>query len=213
MTGEQGGESRPYPPGFDPEREVLLDSRSLRGIAHPLRTRILGLLRVDGPSTATRLAERLNLSSAATSYHLRQLAAYGFVVEDESRGTGRERWWRAAHQSTRFERSLLEAEAGPEGPDREETDVLAGEYLRVVAAASADKVRAWLDGAHALPAEWQDASTMSDSLLALTTQESARLIAEIDAVVARYRRHDAPDVPAGARRVSMQWQVFPWAPR
>src|SRR5918993_3162549 len=83
-------------------REVTLDARSLRGLAHPLRIRLLGLLRQDGPSTATLLADRLGLSSAATSYHLRQLAAYGFAVEDEERGVGRERWWRAAHESTRY---------------------------------------------------------------------------------------------------------------
>jgi DNA-binding transcriptional ArsR family regulator len=53
---------------------VRLDARNLRGLAHPVRVRMLGLLRTEGPSTATLLGERLGLSSAATSYHLRQLA-------------------------------------------------------------------------------------------------------------------------------------------
>ena len=74
---------------------------ALRALSHPLRLRILGLLRMDGPSTATALATRLGLNSGATSYHLRQLAQHGFVVDDEARGNARERWWRAAHQSTR----------------------------------------------------------------------------------------------------------------
>jgi predicted transcriptional regulator len=63
---------------------VELNATNLRGLAHPIRVKLLGALRLDGPSTATRLASRLGLSSAATSYHLRQLAAYGFVVEDET---------------------------------------------------------------------------------------------------------------------------------
>ena len=61
------------PPGFDPQRDVLLDAHNLRGLVHPLRAKILTMLRESGPATATMLAERLGESSAATSYHLRQL--------------------------------------------------------------------------------------------------------------------------------------------
>ena len=62
---------------------------------------MLGILRTEGPTTATALAQRLGLNTGATSYHLRQLAQHGFIVDDEERGNGRERWWRAAHASTR----------------------------------------------------------------------------------------------------------------
>jgi DNA-binding transcriptional ArsR family regulator len=73
MGNETGtGTSRPEP--FEQDA-VMLDPHNLRGLAHPLRVRLLGLLRSDGSSTATRLAERLGQSSGATSYHLRQLAA------------------------------------------------------------------------------------------------------------------------------------------
>ena len=64
---------------------------------------MLGLLRSEGPATATTLATRLGLNSGATSYHLRQLEKHGFIVEDTSRGNARDRWWRAAHQSTQTE--------------------------------------------------------------------------------------------------------------
>ena len=66
------------------------DPSVLRALAHPLRGRLLGLLRTEGPSTATRLGQQLGESSGATSYHLRQLEAYGFV--GEARREGRERW-------------------------------------------------------------------------------------------------------------------------
>src|SRR5262245_28458635 len=67
----------PLPPDFDPEHEVLLNERSLRALAHPVRVKLLGLLRIEGPATATGLAEKLGLNSGATSYHLRQLAGAG----------------------------------------------------------------------------------------------------------------------------------------
>ena len=87
------------PPWIRDGRRRHPDARSLRGLAHPLRLQLLGLLRSDGPATATQLAVRTGQSSGATSYHLRQLAAYGFVIEDAERTTGRrERYWRAAHR-------------------------------------------------------------------------------------------------------------------
>jgi len=86
-----------------------LDPRSLRGLAHPLRMRLLSTLRHDGPATASQLAEKLGESSGATSYHLRQLAAHGFVEDDPERGKGRERWWRAAKEGTRFDDSLFDS--------------------------------------------------------------------------------------------------------
>ena len=63
-------------------RSVRPDSRQLRVLAHPLRSRLLGALRHGGPATATALAARLGTNSGATSYHLRQLAEAGLVEDD-----------------------------------------------------------------------------------------------------------------------------------
>ncbi len=68
-------------PTFDADRDVVTDAAALQGLAHPLRLRLLGLLRAYGPSTATKLAARCGESSGLTSYHLRQLAEAGFVVD------------------------------------------------------------------------------------------------------------------------------------
>src|SRR6478609_7088218 len=86
-----------------PEERIVVTGDNLRGLAHPLRVRLLGLLRTYGPATATSLAGELGLTSGALSYHLRQLEKYGFVVEDTERGNRRDRWWTAAHRSTLFE--------------------------------------------------------------------------------------------------------------
>ncbi|MDQ8705747.1 hypothetical protein RCO28_25095 [Streptomyces sp. LHD-70] len=53
--------------------------------------------------------------SGATSCHLRQLAAYGFVEDAPEHGKGRERWWRTAHQGTRIGVELM-TDGAPETP-------------------------------------------------------------------------------------------------
>lgn len=190
--------SRPVP--FDPEREDQIDARRLRGIAHPLRLRMLWALRERGPSTATRLAELLGESSGATSYHLRQLAAYGFVVEDTGRGTDRERWWRAVKRGSSFDLPPAEDLEGR---------VLGEEYLRTVAGLYAERMQRAISGIPTAPPDWLDAATLSDVVLRLTPDEARQLIAELFELAGRYRRHDDPDPPAGSRRVAFQFQVLP----
>ncbi|HEV7900122.1 MAG TPA: winged helix-turn-helix domain-containing protein [Planosporangium sp.] len=185
-----------------PISHVTLDVRSLRGLAHPLRTRLLGLLRADGPSTATRLAERLGLSSGATSYHLRQLAAYGFVTDATDRGgAGRERWWRAVHQVTQ----MRAADLGPEAAD------LTDAYLRGVAGIQAEQVQRALDEWPTRPERWRRAETLSDFSLRLTAEELTRLQEEMFELIRRYRYDDperADDAPPDSAPVVLQVQAF-----
>ncbi|GAB2924624.1 helix-turn-helix domain-containing protein [Micromonospora polyrhachis] len=180
--------------------EVRPSATSLRGLAHPLRVRMLNLLREHGPATATLLAQRLSQSTGATSYHLRQLAQYGFVVEDPDRGAGRERWWKAAHGGT-----LLDGTIGEQAAAEMET------YLRAVASLYAERVDRWLGERPTLPEEWRQASTLSDWRLRLTAAEAAALHDEIFALVQRYRR-DLPETaaPVGAEQVVLQAQLLPF---
>jgi DNA-binding transcriptional ArsR family regulator len=60
---------------------AVLDSRGLRGLAHPMRVQILDLLDLDGPATATMLADSLGVRSGSTSWHLLKLAEVGLIVE------------------------------------------------------------------------------------------------------------------------------------
>ena len=200
-------------PTFDPDRDIVTDAAALAGLAHPLRLRLLGLLRAYGPSTATKLAARCGESSGLTSYHLRQLAAAGFVVDADpadlagvDRAGGRERWWTAARRST----YTVSPPAG------DETAVAAtADYLRAVLAADTAATRSWLLTQHAWPQQWQDLATISDVPLRLSPTEAAALTADIAALLARYRRHDPAQqpgvggVPADAVIVTAQYQVFP----
>lgn len=53
----------------------------LRSLAHPRRMELIDLLIAEGALTATECAAQLGDSPGGCSYHLRQLARYGFVEE------------------------------------------------------------------------------------------------------------------------------------
>jgi DNA-binding transcriptional ArsR family regulator len=181
------------------EREVRVDATTLRGLAHPLRVRILGLLREHGPATATTLAERLGQSTGATSYHLRILATYGFVVDDPERNVGRERWWKAAHRSTTIDLDPANVPPETEG------------YLRAVAAQYADRVERFLDEMASIAPAWGDSFTISDWPLRLTAEQAGELHGEIFALLNRYRRDDREvEQPEGTERVVVQVQILPF---
>lgn len=191
---------KPWPLVPDADRDLLLDSTSLRASAHPVRVRILGMLRTDGPSTATALAARLGLNSGATSYHLRQLASGGLIKEDPERGTGRERWWRAAHRSSFFKPGELDAEDAEAGVA----------YLRAISLVFAERMQQAADERPLLPGEWQEATSFSDYPLLLTAEEAGRLVGELKEVVSRYRHADVgrAEVPPGAAPFHIQLQAF-----
>lgn len=71
------------------------DARTLRALAHPVRYRILEELTATGPARAADLAEDLGIPPNQASFHLRQLAKYGVVVEapEEARDR-RDRVWK-----------------------------------------------------------------------------------------------------------------------
>jgi DNA-binding transcriptional ArsR family regulator len=178
---------------------VVLDASSLRGLAHPLRVRLLGLLRASGPSTATRLAARIGESSGSTSYHLRQLAAHGFITEDPARAAdgGRERWWRAVHASTSFDPQGLEGDDAAIGID----------YLRAVAGVYAANTESWLAAQPDAPQAWQRAGDLSDVRVMLTPREAEDLARAMLALVVEAERRAGAD--PDARPVVVQVQVLP----
>jgi DNA-binding transcriptional ArsR family regulator len=183
------------------ERVRRLDAHSLRGLAHPLRVRILGLLRLDGPSTATRLARRLGQDSGNISWHLRQLAEHGFIAEDAARGTRRERWWHALHDTSQLD--VAELPAAPE------TDELVAAYRRHVLAQYFDRALAFTSSGWG--AEWSQAVDFSNWRLELTPAQLSALTAELAAVVERHRGPPRPGERAepGTATVHVQLQAFP----
>jgi len=162
-----------------------------------VRLRILGLLRLDGPATASGLAERLGLNSGATSYHLRHLERHGFVLEDEALGNGRDRWWRAAHGSTRTARSELTEE------EREATDA----FGQAIALLHTEEVQRAVEERPLLPEEWRLASTLSDWHLRLTPARARELTDTLDRLVSTW--DEGPPDGEGTQPFTVILHAFP----
>jgi DNA-binding transcriptional ArsR family regulator len=195
MLSTMPDEKRPPDPST-----LRLDPVTLRGLAHPLRVRILGVLREHGPANATTLSQMLGQSTGATSYHLRQLASYGFIVEDTESGRGgRERWWKAAHRGT-----FLDEEVARHSPEATEA------YARAIAGQYTERIDRWLNEATSLPEQWAPAVTLSDWRFRLTPAEAKQLHDAIFELVEGFRR-DEPgvDVPGG-EVVVFQAQILPF---
>lgn len=173
-----------------PDRELHPDVAQLRALGHPVRLRIVGLLRSRGPATASGLAARLGLNSGATSYHLRQLAAAGLIEDDHERGNARDRWWKAAYQTTRT------SSEGVEDPEalaalRSYHDIVVGAMVRQLQESVAERPD--------LPRRWVDSIDASDWRLTVTPdqarQVSERLHKVLDEAAAEF---GAPPSDTGA---------------
>lgn len=177
---------------------LRLDATALKVLAHPLRSRLLGRLRTDGPATATALATALGTNSGATSYHLRRLESVGLVT-DTGEGEGKRRLWRASTDSHQYEPSDFT------GDEDAETALnwLQRDYSRHLG----ERFERWLDAEAAWPAEWRDAAGMSDSFVVATAAQVAAMNAEILAVVERYRRVGQGN--PSARRVAVYLVDYP----
>jgi DNA-binding transcriptional ArsR family regulator len=177
----------------EPPIEPDLDVTAARALAHPLRLRLLDLLRFDGPATATMLAARVEESSGSTSYHLRQLARHGFI-EEVVKGAGRERWW-----SYRERRVSI---AG--NTDSSSVRTLLGELLSREAYA----LHRYLS-ADARDAAWDDAAFFQTKALMLTAGELKELSIAVDTTLARFGRPAPDDPPREAMPVRVLAFGFP----
>jgi DNA-binding transcriptional ArsR family regulator len=178
---------------------VTPSAAGLRALSHPTRLKILTLLRLEGGATATQLAQRLALNTGATSYHLRQLAEHGFIEEDHERGDARDRWWRAAHMTTR---ANLDSRGGSD-EEAESTEA----YMHTVALAYTETLMQYAGEHRYLPDAWQRASTTSDWHLRLTAERAERLVNALVRVIEEYDE-DTDDVPAAGSFV-VNLNAFP----
>lgn len=169
------------------QTSVTPSPKALRALSHPTRLRMLGLLRREGPATATALAARVGVNTGAASYHLRQLGEHGFIEEDAERGDARDRWWKASHQSTHAD---LELRASDEDADSSEA------YLHSVALLYTEILMQHVDERRYLPEPWREASTTSDWHLRLTPERAEQMKQALVAVIAEWGdAEDAEDTP------------------
>lgn len=183
------------------KREIeLTDPAALRAIAHPVRLGLVGLLRREGPLTASEAGRRLGESSGSTSYHLRQLARFGLVEEDGG-GRGREKPWRATSLYTSW----------PSATENEELAEASLVLDRFVVARYAERLGQWIERRGDEPRSWADASSFGDSLLYLDVEELAALRDGLRALAEPYLdRNTAPELrPPAARPVAFVQIAFP----
>lgn len=165
-----------------------------RAYAHPMRLALVGLLRREGPLTATRAAELHGESTGSTSRHLRQLAKYG-IVEEAGGGRGREKPWRPA--ATFFE--------WPGAAATPELAAATGLLETVVAERYFDDLTRWLEVKPAEPQEWQKAALFGDYLVYLTAHELAEIGLAYRSLLDRFvPRLENPGLrPPGSRPVTV----------
>jgi len=191
----------------DGSRHVELNSTQLRCLAHPVRSRLLAALRLQGPGTSAGLAQRLRTNTGVTSYHLRELADVGLIEEDEGLGTGRERFWKSKHDVTRW----TETDFDDHPDDRAAAEWLTGHHIRLVNRWRED----WLESRMDWPVEWREAASLGDMRVRLSAAQTAAMVRELEAVVERYLEtgpdpESASDVTGdGQADVFVLLDVFP----
>src|SRR6202046_5824535 len=100
LEENERAQSPPEPPP-QPELRKLTDARTMRALTHPVRVAMLEALTLGGAMTATELGEQIGESPTTCSFHLRQLAKYGWV-EEAGGGKGRSRPWRLTSSGMQF---------------------------------------------------------------------------------------------------------------
>jgi DNA-binding transcriptional ArsR family regulator len=142
------------------ELRKITDARTMRALAHPVRIALVEELALGGAMTATEVGERIGESPTTCSFHLRQLAKYGWV-EEAGGGKGRARPWRIS--AIGF--SLASSHDDPE------TDIAASTLTNLFVERQLNRYRVWQETKATYPRPWRDAATSSEFLFYLTADE------------------------------------------
>jgi DNA-binding transcriptional ArsR family regulator len=194
---DHGGAGR----GADAELRRVTDARTLRALAHPVRIALIEALILGGAMTATEVGERIGESPTTCSFHLRQLAKYGFV-EEAGGGKGRARPWRMT--SIGFSFASVQ--------DDPESEIAANALLRLFRERQLGRYQHWLETKASYPRSWQDAATESEYLFYLTVDELKQLNDDLAALLmARVteRIADPSARPAGSVPVELLLFNYP----
>ena len=179
------------------------DVTQLKALSHPVRLRILGLLRTLGPATASQVARRLGLNSGATSYHLRQLAEHRFVEEAPELGNKRERWWRASAQMTSVRDEDVTTDEGRDATDAFHQLAVSHSAIRMQAAAARRGGES---------DTWRPLTSISDLQVPVTAEQAAAIQSRFERLVWEVLEEYPPAPGAleeGQRRYAVIVSSFP----
>lgn len=188
-------------PAAPPELRKITDARTLRALAHPVRIAILEALSLGGAMTATEVGEQIGESSTTCSFHLRQLAKYGFV-EEAGGGKGRARPWRMTTHG-------MEITNTHDDPD---TEIAIDALVSLIRERQLDRYRTWRETRATYPRRWRDAAEDADLVFHLTAEELKQLSEDLLALLrSRFpERNTDPSLrPPGSVPVEMLVLAYP----
>jgi DNA-binding transcriptional ArsR family regulator len=177
------------------------DVRALRALAHPVRLALIEHLTVDGPLTATEASALVGESPSSCSFHLRQLAKYGFV-EETGEGTGRRRPWRITRIGMSFD-----PEAADPAVRRAGTEV-----TRMLRDRQLNRYRRWLATRSTWPEAWRQAAVDTEYAFWVTPEELDALGEELHErlfALGRSRLGDPSSRPEGSMPVELLLFAYP----
>jgi hypothetical protein len=174
----------------------LDDPRALRAYAHPLRLSLIGMLRRNGPMTATQCAAVLDENVPNCSFHLRQLAKYG-LAERAPAADGRERPWQATASTTSWTDDSDDPEMRVAADQL--TAALLRQYLR--------RAEAYLAVRGEESPEWRAAAGFGDEMIYVTAEQLIALTGQVEALMEPYRDRTAR--AAGSRPVTVVKLTIP----
>lgn len=187
-----------------PELRLVSDAQTLRALTHPTRIALIEALSIQGPMTATEAAERVGESPSNCSFHLRQLARYGFV-EEAGGARGRRRPWKMTSLGMTF--SSVHTDPA--------TEVAASALSRLIRERQLGRYDTWLRTSRSYPKAWREAAVDSENIFWMTAAEldalAERLKAELLPLY-RERLADPSKRPEGAVPVELLVLGYPIAP-
>jgi DNA-binding transcriptional ArsR family regulator len=191
-------------PGPDDAHQVLRDPRAMRALAHPVRLALMDALTLDGKLTATQASQIVGESPANCSFHLRQLAKYGFV-EEAGRGTGRQRPWRL---------KTMSITVNIEDASETAAAVAGRELLAMFHEQAIARLRHWMATQSLFPKRWRKAHQAKRAIWWVTPEELEQLGEEMLALMLRYsdRLEDPSSRPEGALPVEFLAFAYPLRP-
>jgi DNA-binding transcriptional ArsR family regulator len=173
------------------EATRIEDPPAWRALAHPVRLRIIEQMWMRRSVRAKDLADLLDEPANSVSFHLRQLARFGYVEPDaeRERTDARERWWRPTNP-------VGFAIDEDDHPDVRSLTQLFHQRAR-------DRLEDWLAASLVPESDWKrPPKTANFSLhLLLTEEERDRFLDELGGVLKRWTEvsQAAPEDEAGER--------------
>jgi DNA-binding transcriptional ArsR family regulator len=168
----------------------ITDPRAVRALAHPLRLDLLELLAAGGPATAAQCGRVLGIPQANCSFHLRQLARYGFVEEAPPGADKRERQWRLPAEQPEMRFSAAE-------------DTLRRQLERTVVERALAAILEHAERRDEEPPEWRAGTGVVSAVTVVTAEEAEELERKWQELLAPYLARGAGSAaqPAGGRHV------------